>query len=291
MKDLSKKLPVLVLGASGFIGKSVTEYLNNKKYELITPSSQECDLLSVKQVRQYFEGITTPVQIVFCAGILGRRENSFSSLLKNIQMIQSLADMAPSLSIRSVVHLSSTDVYGSPTGIITENTIISPRSYYGLSKFSGEMIFNMESFFSIPVTILRIPGIYGAGDHQKSIVGLFLDQLANNGVVNINGDGSALRDYVQVNDVCRLVEHFLCSPYQGRVNVATGQSITIKDLVSILGKALGVSPKINFKENGGKAASQRLVFDITRLKGIVPAFQFTDIHTGIDDYVKCLAKN
>jgi len=291
VKNISKKLPVLVFGASGFIGKSITEYLNSKEYELLTPSSQECNLLNGEHVQQYFVAIKTPVQIVFCAGILSRKENSYSSLLKNIQMIQSLADAVSGFSIHSLIYLSSTDVYGSPKEIITENTAISPRSYYSLSKFSSEMILNMESLFSMPVTILRIPGIYGSGDQQKSIVGLFLDQLANNEAVNIKGDGSALRDYVQVNDVCRLIEHFLCSPYQGRVNVATGKSITIKDLVSILGKALGVTPKMNFKESGETDSPQRLVFDIAHLKGIVPAFQFTEIHTGIEDYVKCLAKN
>lgn len=281
-----EKISILVFGASGFIGETVAAYLQNKGYTLRTPSSQECNLFDVKQVRQYLLSIDGPFRIVFCAAILPYRGNSSLEMLQNIQMVQSLVEVASGCSIRSIIYLSTADVYGFPSERITEKTKISPRGYYGLGKFAGEVIMNMVA---VPVTILRLPGVYGPGDQQKSIVGLFLHQLANRQSLHVNGDGRALRDYVEVNDVCRLIEHFIGSPYRGTINVATGRSVPIKDIIGMIGKALGVSPTIHYKENK-EAPSQDLVFDVAHLREIVPSFRLTDIAQGIDNYANCLTR-
>lgn len=291
MNGISKKEPVLIFGASGFIGQSLAEHLSNKGYDLLTPSSSECDLLNVCQVREYLSTINTPVRIIFSAGILLQRDNSFASMTKNIQMVQSLAECASDVSISSIIYLSTTDVYGNPDGIITEDTRILPTSYYGLSKYAGEVIFGMPDFLSIPVTILRIPGVYGPGDHQKGTVALFLDRLVNNKVVTIHGKGDSLRDYVEAGDVSRIIESFISSPYHGVLNVATGKSITILELVSILAKALGVKPIIVHENTDNAPVHRNLVFNTFRLREKLPAYQLKSIYEGIAGYVNSLAKN
>lgn len=283
--------PILVLGASGFIGGSLVEYLKANGQEAIALSSGECDLLNKEALSEQLSSLTRSIKIVFCAGITPKRDNSFEAMLKNIQMIQSFGEAVSNVAVDSIVYLSSVDVYGSPPGIVTEESPISPRGYHGLAKLSSEIIFDITPSFSMPVTILRLPGIYGLGDRQKSIVGSFLNRLSNDEPLDIYGDGSVLRDYVEVSDVCRVIEHFISKPYHGRINVATGQSISIKDLIDVLAKALGILPKINFKKVEDISSPSDLVFDIARLNKIMPGFQFMDINDGINKYVCCLSKD
>ena len=88
-----------------------------------------------------------------------------------------------------------------------------------------------------------------------------------------------------------MIEYFICSPRQAKINVATGQSISIKDLIGVLGEIAGISPKINYNEIQDKNSPQNLVFDVTHLRTSVPSLSLTDIHKGIDHYVSCLAKS
>jgi len=281
---------ILIFGANGFIGGSLSEYLRDKGHKISMPSSLECNLLNTESLFRHLSSLTNPVQIVFCAGITPQRDHSFQVMLKNIQMIHSLGEVISHFSIQSIIYLSSVDVYGFPSETITENSPLCPRGYHGLAKVASEMMLDITPSFTMPVTILRLPGVYGLGDRQKSIVGSFVNQLSNNKPVTIYGDGSTLRDYVQVNDVCRLIEGFFHVPYRGRINVATGQVISIKDLVILIGKALGVSPQIHFQMDRDVSFPKNLVFDISRLKKIAPEFQFTDIDEGITNYVHCMSK-
>lgn len=289
MSDPSKEVPILILGARGFVGSSLTRHLNNRGYKTITPSSQECDLLSKEQTLYYFSSLTTPVRIVFCARVTRQKENSFQSMLENIQMVQSLKESILPGTVNSIVYLSSADVYGFPLEAITEKTTVCPRGYYGLGKFVGEVILGMLSPLAIPVTTLRLPGIYGPGDGQQSVVGQLYNQLICTGRVTIYGDGETLRDYVEVEDVCSIVEHFIEWPLNEILNIVTGKSISINEMVSLIAKEMGLSPNIVYQEIKQRAHNN-LVFCHRNVTERIPGFSFVSIAQGIAKYVNDFRK-
>jgi len=284
MANYSKETPILIFGASGFIGGSLARTLDGKGYQTITPSSGECNLLDAKQLFRYLSSLKMPVKIAFCASIIVQKGNSFETMVKNIQMVQSLSEVIEHFSVSSVVFLSSTSVYNYSSEPLTENTPVSPQSLYGISKSVCEQLFDITRAFKMPVTILRIPGVYGAGDQQRSIVSVFLNQLMKDGQAHINGDGETLRDYVIVDDVCRLIEHFLSFPCNEKFNVATGHSLSIKELVAILGEALNISPHLIFNEKRDNP-NQDLIYNTAHLRKHIPNFQFTPIHEGVTSLV------
>ena len=175
-KKNGDKEAIMVFGAGGFIGAALAEHLRADGYEVIAPSSAECDLLSEASLSEYLSFLKKPVRIVFCAGITPKRDNSSEAMLKNIRMVQCLSQGITKVAAHSIVYLSSVDVYGAPEGVITEKTPISPRGYHGLAKLTSEIMFDIATSFSMPVTILRLPGIYGPGDLKKRIVGSFFNQ-------------------------------------------------------------------------------------------------------------------
>lgn len=281
-----KESNILILGGSGFIGAAVSRHLKQKRVKLQRPSSKDCNLYDKKQSAECLSTLKEPCQVIFCAGIVSQREPTDHILSQNIEMVKNFCEVVDQEKVQSIIFLSTCDVYGYPKVPITEQTLSAPKNYYGIGKLVGEYIMGSVINPSIPVTILRLPGIYGAGD-DKSTINVLLNQLIQTGEVHINGDGSALRDYVDINDVCLLMEYFLYHPYAGRVNVATGQSISVKEIVNILADVLNITPQIKYT-NQKLEAKNDLVFDISLLKQLVPNFQFIDLRQGIMNYVRSL---
>ena len=64
--------------------------------------------------------------------------------------------------------------------------------------------------------------------------------------LTINGDGSQTRDFIFVNDVARANVAALGSDYEGAVNVATGSTVTLLELIEVLEKIAGHTCDKNF---------------------------------------------
>ena len=117
--------------------------------------------------------------------------------------------------------------------IVDENTHLRSGAYYGLSKIVCEnlLTFNIQDK---PITVLRLPCIYGHGDKYKSIVGKFIHDAHIKKKIKITNDGNCLRDYVEVNDLCKIVNYFIQNPFNGAIIVATGHSLTIHEIAEIV---------------------------------------------------------
>ena len=143
----------------------------------------------------------------------------------------------------------------------------------------------MPVYADFPVTILRLPGIYGQGDREQSTVGVLFHQLARDRSVVVYGDGKNMRDYIFAPDIAHVIEHFLCFPSSETFNVATGQSVSILDVIHILADAMNITPKITF-ENMNSMVHQHCLYNISRLKHRIPSVRFTNIQVGVSKYVQ-----
>jgi nucleoside-diphosphate-sugar epimerase len=159
-------------------------------------SSDQCDLLDGSQVAVALLGCNRETSIVLCSAIPRRREDSWGALLKNIEMVHNVCTSVPSAGVRSVVFMSSMDVYGIHfgPGAITEESDVNPRGYYGLSNLTSEMALTIELPSHSPTCILRLPGIYGRGDRGEDLVGGFVQTLLHGEPVKMTGEGAAKRD-------------------------------------------------------------------------------------------------
>lgn len=276
----------VILGRTGFLGGAVYEFLARKGLKILAPSSAECNLLDGQKVTSYFSKILGPWQIIFCAGITRSREDSFEAMLKNVQMIHHLTRLASSGRVAGVVYLGSTDVYGrAPNLPITEQNAVEPAGPYGIGKFCGESLLRSASQERFPLAILRLPGVYGPGDHCRSVIGRFYEQIATGGRVTIFGDGSVRRDYVEVSDVCGAVCNLLGTGWDGVLNLATGFSVAIRDLVGLIAQALGVAARVEYLPSSGAEAAGDLVFDVSKLQSVLPGLQLKALQEGIARYI------
>lgn len=253
-----------VFGSTGFIG---AELVKNESF--IGVNRDEYDLLSEGDF-PFHLGIEDSV--VFAAGIPRSKSNGPDDKQNNIQMITTVLKNLKGKRYKNFIFLSSVEIYGQePTLPITEATKTTPENFYAEGKLKAEelIVSSLEKF-----TILRLPGIFGEGSS-----GGFLKTVSerlNQGLkVSLSNKGETLRDFVSVGDLSNLIS--LLSSKDGRgeiLNVATGNSHSLKEYVEILGGG-----EIELESERGKDFN--LVFDVSKLKESYPNFQFSDIEKEI----------
>jgi UDP-glucose 4-epimerase len=143
-----------------------------------------------------------------------------------------------------VVYSSSFEVYGEVSGsdAITENVRLNPMTDYGATKLSGEdhlLAFAYEE--KTRVVALRMPAIYGPGEHTPRALPNFLKQVAAGVRPTIFGDGADLRDQLHVRDAARAIALGISSSAQGIFNVADGEPHSILQLARTALEVAGMS--------------------------------------------------
>ena len=88
----------------------------------------------------------------------------------NVQGTLKVLEASRSTKIKKIVFASSVAVYGAQTGLITEESPISPDlTLYGATKILGESLLERyHRIYSIPFIALRYGGVYGPGEVRSS---------------------------------------------------------------------------------------------------------------------------
>ncbi|MDD4952324.1 MAG: NAD-dependent epimerase/dehydratase family protein, partial [Desulfovibrionaceae bacterium] len=272
---------------AGFIGSVLVEALGRAGCSVTPLTRRECDMLDAGAVERTLAAIEPGGSAVLCACISRTQRDGFEVFQDNVAMVENFARLARPGQFQSVVYLSSTDVYGnSPTCPVSEKTLPAPDGYYGLAKYVCERILANSAAVDCPVSSLRLPGIFGPTDNGRSILGMFARKIAAGDTVRIFGDGGTLRDFVFVDDLCAIVAALLKRPHNGVLNIATGASRRLIDILNLLAKRLNCELRLKMEPPGER--SNDLVFDLTKLRRVVGPLDLTPIEDGLDRLVNFL---
>lgn len=290
----NKTKRVIILGSSGFIGKYLLDKFSNTSGIRTTGfSSKELNLLSPRQLKRKLSDLT-PIDILIVAAAITRlKENTFGSMLKNIRMVENIANFIADHPIGQVVYMSTIDVYGIDIkkGIkITEQTPLCPHDYYAISKIAGEFLLKRVcANKSVPLVILRLAGIYGPGDRNKSTIYTIVSTALRKKKIYIYGDGRNLRDNVYVDDVYAIIKYAIDKGLNLMVNVATGKSYSIFEIANIVKSSLPIKVDIDYKSNRIEKTDERaqgLVFNCSHFRKSFCGLELLDLKDGIPVYLK-----
>jgi len=276
---------LIVVGRNSYIGGYFAQYAQARGASVMSLSSVDCNFLEWSEVERFFRSLgSQPLTLVFLATVNKDVVNSYQSFLDNVQIVKHLIDGQQQARISSILYFSAVDVYGCrPPAPLTETAPVSPESWYSLGKAAGEWMLQHDEAMRCPVTILRIPGIFGQAPRDRSLIGRLVSEARATGRVTIHGEGTSLRDYVSLNDLCRLMERLLPLRYHGILNVATGCSVRIVDIVRLIGEVLELDLTPVFDAPDPKRTFD-LVFDVNRLTSLLPGFRFSELAEGIRTY-------
>ncbi|MEJ1384305.1 MAG: NAD(P)-dependent oxidoreductase [Candidatus Sedimenticola sp. (ex Thyasira tokunagai)] len=285
---------ILILGHRGFIGSRLLEQFKKSRPGAIVRgfSGRDLDLTSHSQTMGLIPYLKLSSVVVICSGIKGAVDNSPSAFRANIEMAINLLALFKKQRVRKVVYFSSASVYGEDRHLIgiTEQTPVNPISYYGISKYSSERLFQRAfSGEEQPELLLLRPSIvYGPGNHNEGYrpSGFARAALAG-GSIWIWGDGLEKRDFIYIDDLVGLVDRLIDHPFQGVLNIASGEPQSYRMLAECTVALLDRPVTLRHRPRTGVRVDQ--TFSVEMLQKIIPDYRMTIPKEGIRrtvEYVK-----
>ena len=145
--------------------------------------------------------------------------------------------------IKKFIHCSTDEVYGE-TSISDSDTkkesssLLCPTNPYAASKAAAELFaISYWKSFKLPVIITRGNNVFGPNQYPEKVIPKFIDQLFNNKQITIQGDGSAVRGFLYIDDVVSAFITVLNKGVIGEIyNIGSDDSneISISELAKLL---------------------------------------------------------
>lgn len=176
-------------------------------------------------------------------------ENKTDCISVNVLGTASVLEASRITGVKKVIFASTSAVYENTfVGFklsSVEHDILKPTLFYSLSKKMGEDI--CKSYienYNMNITILRYFNVFGPRQdiHRRSppLLNYLVNEYVNNRVPILYSDGTQVRDYVHIIDVCNITNLAIGEP-AGIVNVCSGKTISVKEIVACVQKALNTS--------------------------------------------------
>ena len=251
---------VLVLGASGFIGRWVARYLAPCGAQLVLAVRDRraarvgeaaivgVDLAQDGAVSELI-GSVRPVITFNLVGYgvdpgerdeeLARRINA--ELVKRICAAigqQAPADW-PGLQL---VHAGSALEYGVIPGDLSEDSTPDPTTTYGRTKLQGtEALLGAREKHGVRGVTARLFTVYGAGEHAGRLLPSLLQAAATGDVLPLT-EGTQQRDFTYVEDVAEGLVRLggLTREPHAVFNLATGKLTSVREFVEIASGVLSI---------------------------------------------------
>lgn len=164
-----------------------------------------------------------------------------------------------------LILLSSAAVYGEAKLLPTpEDAELKPVNAYGRYKLAVEQgLCVIAASAGAEVVALRLSNLYGTRRDldRKRVIALLIDAALSREPFTTHGDGTSLRDYLHVADLCRAVEAALRAA-PGVLNIASGTGVSLNDLIRRIEALSG--QKLDRRRGSVRAEAASSVLDIRK---------------------------
>jgi UDP-glucose 4-epimerase len=271
---------VVVLGASGFLGRAVQGELARAGVEVVAHSSKTLDLTRPEAAEMLAGQLDPDTALVFASALTPDRGQTLDTYTANVAMATTVAralDRRPA----PCVYISSDAVYGFDVNPVTEETAVAPGGYYALAKYTAEKLLEyVAATKGLTLLSLRVAAVFGPGDpHGSYGPNGFARSLARDRSIRIFGQGEEQRDHIHVDDAARLTVALMRAGAGGVFNIATGRSRSFAQVVEAIRKL--VPYEVAVTNAPRRSPITHRSYDITRLNQTVPGFRFTPLEDGL----------
>ena len=263
---------ILVTGGCGFIGSNFINYTvvkypqynfvnidamyycashdnieesvrNSNNYKFVEGKIQ--DLSLIKYILKT-ENITHIIHFAAQSHVDNSFENSLQYTEDNVKGTHVLLECVRQVNKDIVfLHFSTDEVYGESKlneDPKNEMSLLCPTNPYAASKAAAEMYVNsyMHSY-GLKCIITRGNNVYGPNQYPEKLIPKFIKLLRNGDKLTIHGDGSSLRSFIHVLDVCLAVDTILHNGLIGQIyNIGSDPEYekSVLDVAKILVKKI-----------------------------------------------------
>ena len=252
---------ILITGGMGFIGSHIAnELLENNEVVILdnlstgninklnNPNHENLKIIEEDIRNTDLDDLTSDIDYIFHLAAMASVplsidkpiECSDINLNATIKLLKSAADN----DVKKIVFSSSSSVYGPNRNMpLKESEQPMPMSPYAASKASCELY--LQSFYEsygLNYTSLRYFNVFGPGQDKNSqyaaVIPNFISAILEGSQPEIYGDGEQTRDFVYIKDIVRANINAAESDYNGIVNIASGEKLSVNQLYEIIKKTL-----------------------------------------------------
>ena len=279
----SKKKKIIILGHSGFIGSSLERLLEeSNNWSIIGRSLRDVDLTQAEQADLLIPFLESTSTLVLAAAVKRQFGDTQETFQSNVEIVKNVSRLLEKHPVKRVIFMSSAAVYGEETENvrINELTRVNPTSYYGISKYTAECLLKKVCVNNISLVCLRPPLVYGPNDPGQTYgPSGFSAAAIENRSITLWGDGSELREFIFIDDLCRLIELIADNEVEGEINVVSGTSYCFADIIRVLKKKF---PNLVVDTRSRSRAKADNAFDASKINSILPdSFKFTPLEDGL----------
>jgi GDP-L-fucose synthase len=279
---------VLVAGANGMVGSAIVRNLESKGFtNIIKGTRDDVDFTNQDETERYF--CSEEPEYVFIAaakvgGIMANNTYKADFLTENLQIQTNLIQQSCNFRVKKLLFLGSSCIYPKfATQPITEDQLMTgpleeSNNAYAIAKIAGIMMCQAyRQQYGFNAISLMPTNLYGPNDNfdlQSShvlpaLIRKFHDAKVNNSsYVECWGDGSAMREFLHVNDLAEACFRCMISYSDPDIiNVGTGQDLTIKELAQLISIIVDYKGEIKWdtsKPNG----TPRKVLNVDKIKSL-----------------------
>lgn len=219
-------MKILITGHKGFIGQNLIEHLSDHTLSFYEPGDHLPDVSSLDWV-------------IHLGAITSTTETNVERVLEaNYDFSRWLVNQCRIHNV-NFQYSSSASIYGLKTEF-NEGSPADPRSPYAWSKYLFDRyITYLAGDWPIRVQGFRYFNVYGPHeDHkgdQASPYHKFEKQAKETGVIKLfEGSENFKRDFISVDEVCKIHKHFLDVADTGIWNVGTGVATSFADVANTI---------------------------------------------------------
>lgn len=285
---MQKDSKIYVAGHRGMVGSAIVRELQRQGYtNIITRTHKELDLTRQAEVEAFFE--QEKPEYVFLAaakvgGIIANQTALADFMYDNMILEMNVIHSAWKNGCKKLEFLGSSCIYPrmAPQPM-TESCLLTSElektnEAYALAKISGlKYCEYLNKQYGTDFISLMPTNLYGPNDnyhpeHSHVLPALIrrFHEAKEAGLKEVTcwGDGSALREFLYVDDLANLCV-FLMNHYSGdeTVNAGTGQELTIKELTEKVARVVGYEGEILWDTTRPNGTPRKLL-DVSKAKAL-----------------------
>ena len=291
----------LVCGAGGFIGGHLVRRLKAegswvrgvdvKEHEFAPTEADEFQLLDLRDreacagALETTGGFDEVYQLAADMGGMGFIHYAECEIMRNNVLINlNMTDAAASLKVQRYFFSSSVCIYrdmaiDEPELLETDAYPAFPDNEFGWEKLYSERVLQAYGRrFGMTTRIARFQNCYGpygtwTGGREKAPAAICrkVAMAPDGGVIEVWGDGRAVRSFVYVEDLVNAVVALMRSDIDQPTNIGTREYLTVDELVGLVAKASGKSIEIEHVDGPIGVTSRNFTNDRIETLGWKPA--------------------
>ena len=273
---MKKTDKIFIAGHNGLVGKATLDLLEKKGFKnLITVNKKKLDLRDKFKVLKYFKNKKIDYMIMAAAragGIIANSTNQKDFLLENVEIQNSLLNLALDKKIKRTIFLGTSCIYPKHSKTpIKEEALLTGKlektnQCYAIAKISGiKLCEALTEDFKLDIICLMPTNVYGHNDNFHKVNGHVIPAMITKfeeaikkkkNEITLLGTGKPLREFIHADDLAsaiifslNLKKKKIKNLFRSSMpilNIGTKEIVSIKKLSKLIAKFTGFKGKINF---------------------------------------------